>query len=249
MGSCRVQIASTYRLQLSKQFTFDDAAACAEYLASLGVARVYCSPILQAARGSSHGYDVVDPTRVNEELGGEAAFRRMVAALREHQAAAGGGHRAQPHGHRRTPENPWWWDLLRRTAARAVRRATSTSTGSRPIVDHQGQGRCWACSSDRYGRELAGGELTLVRHGGRRRRPLPRRALSRSRRSPWTVWTSTRSNKTSTRFDAAPRAPALPARVLAQRAGRAELPALLHDRQPDRPARRATDRCSTTATG
>src|SRR5207245_4534401 len=85
VGSFRVQIASTYRLQLSKQFTFDDAAACAGYLASLGVARVYCSPILQAAHGSSHGYYVVDPTRVNEDLGGGGAFRRLVAARREHR--------------------------------------------------------------------------------------------------------------------------------------------------------------------
>ena len=84
MGSFRVQIASTYRLQLSKQFTFDDAAACAGYLASLGVTRVYCSPILQATHGSSHGYDVVDPTRVNDDLGGEVAFRRLITALNEH---------------------------------------------------------------------------------------------------------------------------------------------------------------------
>src|SRR5260370_22196485 len=83
-GKLADQITSTYRLQLSKQFTFDDSAACAGYLATLGVTRVYCSPILQAARGSSHGYDVVDPTRVNEDLGGEGAFARLVAALREH---------------------------------------------------------------------------------------------------------------------------------------------------------------------
>src|SRR6266480_128438 len=110
--SFRVQIASTYRLQLSKQFTFDDAAACAGYLASLGVARVYCSPILQAARGSSHGYDVVDPTRVNEDLGGEVALRRLVAALREHglqlMLYSVPNHRATAER-----EHPWWWDLLR----------------------------------------------------------------------------------------------------------------------------------------
>src|SRR5260370_38605990 len=82
MGSLLMQITSTYRLQLSKQFTFDDSAACASYLASLGVTRVYCSPILQAARDSSHGYDVVDPTRVNDDLGGEGAIRRLAAAPR-----------------------------------------------------------------------------------------------------------------------------------------------------------------------
>ena len=61
---------STYRLQLHKGFTFDDAAAIVEYLKTLGVTHVYCSPYLQAAPGSMHGYDVVDHRRVNEELGG-----------------------------------------------------------------------------------------------------------------------------------------------------------------------------------
>ncbi len=51
---------STYRLQLNKQFTFDDAAAIAGYLKDLGISHVYCSPYLQAAPGSMHGYDVVD---------------------------------------------------------------------------------------------------------------------------------------------------------------------------------------------
>src|SRR5437879_13057096 len=89
VGSFRVQIASTYRLQLLKQFTFDDAAACAGYLASLGVTRVYCSPILQATHGSSHGYDVVDPTHVNDDLGGEVAFLRLSTALIEHRPDLG----------------------------------------------------------------------------------------------------------------------------------------------------------------
>ena len=62
---------STYRLQLNKHFTFDDAAAIAGYLKDLGVTHVYCSPYLQAAPGSMHGYDVVDHEKVNEELGGE----------------------------------------------------------------------------------------------------------------------------------------------------------------------------------
>jgi (1->4)-alpha-D-glucan 1-alpha-D-glucosylmutase len=58
-------------MQLSKDFPFAAAEGCAEYLAALGVSDLYTSPILQAAAGSSHGYDVVDPTRINEELGGE----------------------------------------------------------------------------------------------------------------------------------------------------------------------------------
>ena len=62
--------SSTYRLQLHRDFTFDDAAKVAEYLCALGVSHVYCSPYLQAAPGSTHGYDVVSHQRVNEELGG-----------------------------------------------------------------------------------------------------------------------------------------------------------------------------------
>ena len=58
------------------------AAALADYLAILGVTHVYLSPILQAAPGSVHGYDVVDHSRVSAELGGEAAFRDMAARFR-----------------------------------------------------------------------------------------------------------------------------------------------------------------------
>jgi glycosidase len=57
--------SSCYRLQLHSGFTFDDAAAVADYLKALGISHVYCSPYLQAAKGSKHGYDVVDQQKVN----------------------------------------------------------------------------------------------------------------------------------------------------------------------------------------
>ncbi|MGH8892191.1 MAG: malto-oligosyltrehalose synthase [Actinomycetes bacterium] len=72
----------TYRLQLRAEFGFDDAAAVLPYLHDLGASHVYLSPVLQAAPGSTHGYDVVDHTRLNEELGGAAAFRRLSEAAR-----------------------------------------------------------------------------------------------------------------------------------------------------------------------
>ena len=162
VGSLLMQITPTYRLQLSKQFTFDDSAACAGYLASLGAARVYCSPILQAARGSSHGYDVVDPTRVNEDLGGEGAFRRLVAALREHglrlvvdivpnhMATAG-------------RENPWWWDLLLKGPSSRYANYFDIDWAS-PISAMKGK-VLLGVLRDRYGRELEHGALTLERHG------------------------------------------------------------------------------------
>ena len=75
---------STYRLQLTPSFGFEQAAGVAGHLDRLGVSHVYLSPILQAAPGSQHGYDVVDHTRISAELGGEEGFRAMVAAFREY---------------------------------------------------------------------------------------------------------------------------------------------------------------------
>jgi (1->4)-alpha-D-glucan 1-alpha-D-glucosylmutase len=102
---------ATYRVQLHKGFTFDDAAAITSYLADLGISHLYCSPYLQAAPGSMHGYDVVDCRRLNDELGGAPGHERLHAALWQnglkqildvvpnHMAIV-------------TPHNPWWWDVL-----------------------------------------------------------------------------------------------------------------------------------------
>jgi (1->4)-alpha-D-glucan 1-alpha-D-glucosylmutase len=74
---------ATYRLQFREGFGFDAAAALAPYLARLGISHVYASPYLMARPGSTHGYDIVDHDRLNPELGDEAAFTRMVTALRD----------------------------------------------------------------------------------------------------------------------------------------------------------------------
>lgn len=62
-------LTATLRLQLHSDFTLDDAVPLVPYFARLGISHVYASPILTARAGSRHGYDVVDPTRVNPELG------------------------------------------------------------------------------------------------------------------------------------------------------------------------------------
>jgi len=72
---------ATYRLQLSEQFGFAAVEKLAPYLDELGISHAYLSPILAARRHSTHGYDVVDHTRLNPELGDVAAFERMSAAL------------------------------------------------------------------------------------------------------------------------------------------------------------------------
>jgi (1->4)-alpha-D-glucan 1-alpha-D-glucosylmutase len=73
---------STYRLQLTPEFGFAEAARAAEYLADLGVSHVYLSPVLEAVPGSRHGYDVTDHSRIRAELGGAQGFRAMAKRLR-----------------------------------------------------------------------------------------------------------------------------------------------------------------------
>jgi (1->4)-alpha-D-glucan 1-alpha-D-glucosylmutase len=104
-------LRATLRLQFHKGFTLEQAVPLVPYFARLGISHIYASPLLAARAGSMHGYDVVDPTQVNPELGGEPALRRLVSTLREHDMglildivsnhmAVGGS------------DNPWWLDLL-----------------------------------------------------------------------------------------------------------------------------------------
>lgn len=101
---------STYRLQLNAQFTFEDASEVADYLNELGVSHLYCSPYLQAAPGSMHGYDVVDHQSVNSELGGEVAHQHFCAHLGE--LGMGQVLDVVPNHMAIGPQNRYWWDVL-----------------------------------------------------------------------------------------------------------------------------------------
>ncbi len=103
---------ATYRLQVTADFTLDDAAAVAGYLADLGVSHAYSSPLLRAAAGSTHGYDTVDHAHVDESRGGQAGFDRFVAAL--HEQGLGLVLDLVPNhmGVADPAEAPWWWDVL-----------------------------------------------------------------------------------------------------------------------------------------
>ncbi len=102
---------ATVRLQLTRDFTFDDARQHVGYFAALGISHYYLSPIFRAREGSTHGYDTVDFTHVSDELGGIEGLRRLVAALRargmgaildivpNHMGVAGN-------------TNAWWNDVL-----------------------------------------------------------------------------------------------------------------------------------------
>ncbi|MEZ0227500.1 MAG: alpha-amylase family glycosyl hydrolase, partial [Planctomycetota bacterium] len=105
----RVPVA-TYRIQLNKDVRFEHARALVPYLQRLGVTDLYVSPIFKARAGSTHGYDVTDPTVLNPELGTEEDLDALVAALREHGMGLlvdiVPNHMAVSH------ESPWWWDVL-----------------------------------------------------------------------------------------------------------------------------------------
>jgi (1->4)-alpha-D-glucan 1-alpha-D-glucosylmutase len=74
------RLRATYRLQLTPEFGFAEAERRIPYLRDLGISHLYLSPSLQARAGSQHGYDVVDPTALSADLGGEAAFRSLARA-------------------------------------------------------------------------------------------------------------------------------------------------------------------------
>ena len=155
--------ASTYRIQLHKDFTFDHATAIVPYLKSLGVSHVYCSPYLQAAPGSMHGYDVVDHRTVNTELGGEEAHARFCQKLGE--VGLGQILDIVPNHMSLAEQNRYWWDVLENGA--------SSRYASFFDID-------WNSGEDRlrgkvlvpilggqYGTILAEGGIRIVRQGHR----------------------------------------------------------------------------------
>jgi (1->4)-alpha-D-glucan 1-alpha-D-glucosylmutase len=101
---------STYRLQFNSRFRFSDALQLVPYLHNLGITDLYASPLLQARRGSPHGYDVTDPSHLNPELGTDADFDALVAELKKYDM--GLLLDIVPNHMAASSENPWWMDLL-----------------------------------------------------------------------------------------------------------------------------------------
>ncbi len=102
--------SATYRLQLNQDFRFADASRILAYLHKLGISDVYLSPILASRKGSGHGYDVTDPTRINPDLGSEDEF----VALQNELQSRGMGLLLDtvPNHMAASAENPWWMDVL-----------------------------------------------------------------------------------------------------------------------------------------
>ncbi|MFB0557443.1 MAG: malto-oligosyltrehalose synthase [Dehalococcoidia bacterium] len=111
MSGLKIPVA-TYRLQFNEQFRFEDACQLVPYLKQLGISDIYASPILKARKGSLHGYDVTDPTRLNPELSTEADFDTLAQTLKNHGMGLlldiVSNHMAA------SPENPWWQDFMER---------------------------------------------------------------------------------------------------------------------------------------
>ena len=105
----RIPVA-TYRLQFNAAFTFDRARQIAAYLAELGITDLYSSPVLRARKGSTHGYDVVDASMVNPELGGEEQFLALQKELQEQKL--GFILDIVPNHMAASPENGWWISVL-----------------------------------------------------------------------------------------------------------------------------------------
>lgn len=153
----------TFRVQLHADFGFDDAAAIVEYLARLGVSHLYCSPYLQAAQGSTHGYDVLDHSRLNEELGGADAHGRLTEVLGAH--GLGQVLDIVPnHMARDGRANRWWWDVLENgPASRYAGYFDIDWVGGE---DKSEQTVLVPILGDHYGRVLEAGELHLDRERG-----------------------------------------------------------------------------------
>ncbi|MFO0574858.1 MAG: malto-oligosyltrehalose synthase [Polyangia bacterium] len=157
-------LGPTYRLQLTPSFGFVEAQGLLGYLAQLGITDLYTSPLLAAAHGSTHGYDVVDHERLNPQLGGEADFSALCEALK----ARGMGllvdwvpnHMGVAPG-----QNPWWEDLLENGPS-SVHSETFDIDWRPPKEDFHNTILLPVLGSQ-YGEALERGELRVIAESGR----------------------------------------------------------------------------------
>jgi (1->4)-alpha-D-glucan 1-alpha-D-glucosylmutase len=155
------QLRATYRVQLHAGFDFAAAASIADYLAALGISHLYCSPYLQAAKGSTHGYDIVDPRAVNRELGGAPGHARLSQALQS--AGLGQVLDIVPNHMAISADNPWWWDVLENGPA--SRYASYFDVDWDPPEARLRNVVLLPVLADHYGRVLERGDLRVSRDG------------------------------------------------------------------------------------
>jgi (1->4)-alpha-D-glucan 1-alpha-D-glucosylmutase len=154
---------ATYRLQFNASFTFDAATRLVGYLDALGISHCYASSYLKAVPGSTHGYDVVDPTQLNPEIGDLTTYRAWIAALR----ARGMGHiidLVPNHMGIAHSANPWWQDVLENGPS--SRYAAVFDIDWSPIKPELEQKVLLPVLGDAYGAVLERQELTLEYRDG-----------------------------------------------------------------------------------
>jgi (1->4)-alpha-D-glucan 1-alpha-D-glucosylmutase len=153
---------ASYRLQLHAGFPLRQAQQVLPYLADLGISHVYLSPCLQAVPGSQHGYDVTDPTRISEDLGGESAWVSFVDCARSH--GLGILLDIVPNHMSASEHNPWWDHVLAHGPfSEFAEYFDFRNSPHRPFRVH-------LCSLARpYGEALEAGELTIEIAQGRPR--------------------------------------------------------------------------------
>jgi len=154
---------ATYRIQMHSKFGFDAAAEITPYLHDLGVTHLYSSPYLQAGKGSTHGYDVLDHSHPNLELGGpeghdrlckalgEAGLRQILDIVPNHMSIA-------------SPDNKWWWDVLEN--GQSSRYAGYFDVDWQPLESKLRDKVLLPILGDHYGREIDAGRVQLRRSGG-----------------------------------------------------------------------------------
>ena len=156
--SDRRTIGSTYRFQLTPDFGFAAVATQVDYLARLGVTHLYLSPILTARPGSTHGYDVVDPSSVSEALGGEDGLRRLADTA--HDAGLGIVVDIVPNHMGTGPENVDWMYLLAEGASGEGGRVFDVDWHP-PLPGADGK-VILPVLGEQYGTVLNNGELRLI---------------------------------------------------------------------------------------
>jgi (1->4)-alpha-D-glucan 1-alpha-D-glucosylmutase len=150
---------ATYRLQLNRDFTFEQAAAIVPYLAALGISHCYVSPLLKARPGSLHGYDIVDHNSLNPEIGTPEDFERFVATLHQHDMGLIVDI-VPNHMGVMGSDNAWWLDVLENGEASTY--ACFFDIDWRPLKAELHGKVLVPVLHDHYGAVLESGELRLV---------------------------------------------------------------------------------------
>jgi (1->4)-alpha-D-glucan 1-alpha-D-glucosylmutase len=155
--------AATYRLQFNRLFTWKHASAITAYLRELGISDIYASPLFMARKGSLHGYDVIDPTKLNPELGAREEFNEFSSLLKQqsmglmmdvvpnHMCIAGSG-------------NQWWNDILGNGPSSPF--AMFFDIDWRPPKQNLANKTLLPVLGDQYGRVLENQEIQLVYQRG-----------------------------------------------------------------------------------